>query len=247
MEKIYQREFTIREDQLDAKGELRLFSLLRLAMDSSREHSNQLGLGWHALREKGVFWIVTRHKVSISRLPRLGETVTVKTWPMPTTRVTYPRCVRAFDSQGKELFTCLTLWALMDLNNRTLVLPAKSSVQVDGITLGDEPELPTSIPPRPLANSMPHLISREELDLNGHVNNARYLDWVQSLPEAAFPAGRSVKAFTVCYLAETLEGQLMDLRWQRIEENCLQMDAHRRRTDVPDTTDRVLSVQLFFE
>ena len=246
METIHEIKFTIREDQLDSKGELRLFSLLRLAMDTTNEHSKLLGLGWHDLREKSLTWIVTRHKVQITRLPRLGEEVTVKTWPMPTTRVIYPRCVVAYDKEGKELFTCLTLWGLLDTTARCLVRPEKGGVQVNGVAFGTEPSLPNSILPRQLANSTPHQVVQEDLDLNGHVNNARYIDWVQTLLPGAFPEDRAVKGFTICYLSETLLGQNLELRWELFEDGCLQVDAHRQRTDVPEQTDRVLAVQVFF-
>ena len=40
--------------------------------------------------DTNLFWAVTRHSLVINRLPMEGETVTVETWPMPTTRVAYP-------------------------------------------------------------------------------------------------------------------------------------------------------------
>ena len=176
--------------------------------------------------DTNLFWAVTRHSLVINRLPMEGETVTVETWPMPTTRVAYPRAVYFYDEAGNELARATSLWVLMDPESRTMVLPGKSGVEVQGFCQGDEVPVPRSLPSRPLENSASRSVTYSLLDVNGHMNNTRYLDWVMDLPGSCYHAGHTPREITVCYLTEALEGQDLTLGWQ-LEDGLLQVDAHR--------------------
>ena len=52
---------------------------------------------------------MTRHRVEITRLPTIGETIRVETWPMPPTKVAFPRSIIAYDEAGKEIFRSISL------------------------------------------------------------------------------------------------------------------------------------------
>ena len=105
-----------------------LSSLLFYAQEVAGQHCQLLGTDYDSLAKLRMFWAVTRHRVQITRLPVRGETITVETWPMPTTRVAYPRSVIAYDAQGNECFRAISLWVLMDLDKRSMILPGKSGI-----------------------------------------------------------------------------------------------------------------------
>ena len=123
MELIYRQTFTVSDLEVDCFGKLTLSSLLFYAQEVAGQHCQLLGTDYDSLAKLRMFWAVTRHRVQITRLPLRGEAITVETWPMPTTRVAFPRSTVAYDAQGKELFRSVSLWVLMDLNSRALVLP----------------------------------------------------------------------------------------------------------------------------
>ena len=136
----------------DCFGNLKLSTLLYYAQEVAGNHSELLGADYDSLATRRLFWAVTRHRVQITRLPRRGETVTVETWPMPTTKIAYPRSMVAYDAEGNELFRSISLWVLMDLDSRGMVLPGKSGVTVNGCLTGSELALPHSIVPKPMIN-----------------------------------------------------------------------------------------------
>ena len=91
MEPIYQADFEVTERDVDCYGRLQPSRILFYAQQVAGMHSTELTVGYDVLKNKRMFWAVTRHKVQVTRLPRLGETIHIETWPMPTTRVAYPR------------------------------------------------------------------------------------------------------------------------------------------------------------
>ena len=242
----YSQTFTLTDLDVDCFCKLKLSSLLFYAQEVAGKHSALLGADYDTLAQKKLFWAVTRHKVQITRLPSLGETIIVETWPMPTTRVAFPRAMAAYDSQGNELFRSISIWVLMDLENRSMVLPGNSGVNVGGLLTGNELSVPHSILPKSLCNSTQRTVTYSCLDRNGHMNNTRYLDWVADLLPSAFHREHSPRELLICYASEALEAQVLNLDWELMEDGILQVDAHRESTDVSDKKHRVFSAQVLF-
>ena len=227
MDQIYVNQYEVNDSVVDRYGRLRPAAILFLAQDMAGCHCVQLELDYDKLAAKGLFWAVTRHRVRVTRLPRSGEIITLETWPMPTTRGAYPRALRATDETGQELFWVISLWVLMDIQSRAMVLPGKSGVEVEGILRGCELTAPLGLPARELVESTLRRVCFTDLDRNGHMNNTRYLDWVYDLLPSAFHESHSLEEMTVCYLAEGLEGQMLKLNWGCPEEKQVQVDIHR--------------------
>ena len=246
MEPIYRQNFSMTDMDVDCFGKMKLSTLLTCAQEVAGKHSAILGADYDSLARKGLFWAVSRHKIQIIRLPRLGETVTVETWPMPTTRVAYPRAMAAYDAQGNVLFRCISLWVLMNMENRAMVLPGKSGVEVSGTLTGSELATPHSLVPREMPNTTQRTVTYTCLDRNGHMNNTRYLDWVEDLLPSAFHREHTPKELVICYLNEAWEAQVLNLDWELSQDGCLQVDAHRTETLVPGKKHRIFSAQVLY-
>ena len=163
---------------------------------------------------------------------------------MPTTRVAYPRSVVAYDSEGRECFRAISLWVLMDLDTRNMILPGKSGITVTGTVRGTELAIPSGLIPRPLASDANRSVCFTDLDRNGHMNNTRYLDWIADLFPSSFHRDRTLKEFTVCYLAEAREGQQLRMHYGVAEEGCIRVDAERQQGE---QTNRVFAARLLYE
>ena len=244
MEPIYKHQFTVSENHVDRFGRVKPSMLLYFVQEAAGQHCALLAVDHDTLSHQHLFWAVTRNRVQITRLPRLGEKVYIETWPMPTTRVAYPRSVVAYDEKGEELFRSISLWVLMDDRTRAMILPGKSGVIVDGTLTGTELSVPRAIVARPMGGSKICTVGYSLLDRNGHMNNTRYMDWISDLLPSAFHQNHSPREFTVCYLSESREGQQLELAWDFPEEGCLLMDAHRN-TD--NKQERIFAAKVIFD
>ena len=117
MEPIFQHEFLINDAAVDCFGRLKPSMLLFYCQEIAGQHCHILGADYDTLAQKNLFWAIIRQKVQITRLPRSGETIRVETWPMPTTKVCYPRSTVAYDADGQELFRAISMWVLMDTDS----------------------------------------------------------------------------------------------------------------------------------
>ena len=244
MEPIYTDHFSVTDIAVDCYGRLKPSMILFFAQEIAGRHCVQLEVDYDTLEKKRLFWAVTRHKVQITRLPMRGESIRIETWPMPTTRVAYPRSMVAYDANGNELFRSISLWVLMDLDTRSMILPGKSGISVVGTLRGNELSSPLGLMAKPLNNHRQRTVSFTDLDRNGHMNNTRYLDWIYDLLPSDFHRSHSVHELTACYMSESREGQTLALHWDFLEENCMQVDAFRQGEDKDE---RVFSARILFD
>lgn len=244
MEPIYVQNFTIDDSCVDRYGRMKPAHILYIAQEMGGQHSALMKLDYDTLASRKLFWAVTRHRVQISRMPHLGETIRVETWPLPATRAAFPRSVVAYDAKGNEVFRCITLWVLMDLDTRKMIVPGKSGIIVAGTVRGNELPAPGGLIPKTIGTQVNRTVSFTDLDRNGHMNNTRCMDWIADLLPSRFHRSHTVTDFTVCYLAEALEQQELRLNWDLSDGCTLQVDAF---TGTGEDAHRVFSAKLFFD
>ncbi len=234
---IYELNMRVQPENLDSCGRLKMSAILYFAQEVAGAHATALGTGWEELQKKNLFWAVIRTRAEIFGKPAAGEAITLKTWPMPTSRTAYPRCVMAYAGDGRLLFKVVSLWVLMDVNTRAMVLPAKSGVEVLGTVEGGEPALPKGLPVSEQEHTCFKTVEQCHLDRNGHMNNTKYMDWVAELTQ------NKVESFELCYFNEGRLGDQMELAFTPSEDT-LSVNIHRVRTDAAEKKDRIFAAVL---
>ena len=246
MESIYREEFKLTTAAVDRFGRLKASWLLYFCQQVAGTHSALLQANLTLPEHQHLFWAIIRNRVQITRLPRENEVITVETWPMPPTRVAYPRATVAFDRQGQEQFRCNSQWVLMDRESRAMVLPGKSGVTVPGLVRGNELDTPANLALAQLEHHSYRQAGFTDLDVNGHVNNTKYLDWIDDLLPSAFHQAHPVREISICYLSEILEGQHLDLPWELQDGPCIRVDAHRNLDESDTKKERAFSARVLF-
>lgn len=244
MDFVYTTQYEVTKQHTDCFGRCKPSGLLRFAQEAAGEHCLLLGTDWDSMARHRCFWAVIRQRMEITRFPGEGETVTVKTWPMPTSRVAYPRATEGFDREGNSLFKVISLWVIMDMDTRTMILPGKSGIDVAGVSFGSELNIPAGLPAGNFQNSTLRTVSSSDLDRNRHMNNARYLDWLWDLKPAAFHENHPLKAVSISYMSEALEGQTLQLSWDG--EDVFRVDGSLSEADVSAGHTRIFSAEAVF-
>lgn len=238
----FEMKFDLPAERYDSRGILKPSAVLYMCQEAAGEHCRLFGLDWDTLQKRDLFWAVIRVNARIHRLPGKGETLRVVTWPMPTTRSAFPRTTEGYDEKGQLLFTVTNLWVLVDTKKRAMLLPGKSGVALDGITLGRELPLPGSIVPAEYENRTPRQVTQADIDRNGHMNNTRYIDWLCDLLEQT---DAPVKALHAVYHNEALLGDDLVLHWERSGEN-MALEILRTPETEGEKWDRIFAARVEF-
>ena len=240
MELLYSQNFRILASSVDRYGRLKPAIMLSYIQEVAGVHGSALGASYEALAQKGLFWAIIRQKVQVTRMPMEGEQIRLETWAMPATRTYFPRSTVAYDQDGQEIFRSIGMWVLMDAGTRSLVLPGKSGVEVQGRLTGSELKAPSSLAPRDLTHTTCRRVGYSDLDRNGHMNNTRCLEWIGDLLPSAFHKNHIPAEITVCYHSEGREGDNLQMHWKIPEDTTFQVDAFRDE----EGTQRVFTAQI---
>jgi medium-chain acyl-[acyl-carrier-protein] hydrolase len=176
--------------------------MLRLFQDASIEHTEYLGYKKEKTLERGFLWVIARTSVSISRLPDYDETIRIVTWPGSMMRILYPRFYAIEDLSGNTLVTSASIWTLIDKNKRTPVRPSESNVIINGSDTRDALPLPHDFKTQCELRCTTRHSRYSDLDLNGHVNNIRYLEWADDLLSPQYHKDHPLRSMKINYLSE---------------------------------------------
>lgn len=223
MELVYTKSVYVDSAHADRFGYLRPSALLEILQEAAGEHAALLGLDRMTLLEKDLFWAIVRQSLEITRLPAIGETVVVETWPGKPSRTAFPRHIVGRTPDGELLFRAVALWLFMNWKTRAMVLPAASGLEVPGLSREGELPNPTGIAPKAYPNAEIRRVRYTELDCNGHMSNTKYLNWMDDLLPLAYHESHMLMRLQICYLNEALDGQEVALSWA-LEDDVLSLE-----------------------
>ena len=192
--------------------------LLRIMQDIAGDDADRRGSGMDTLLEKNCTWVLVKLRIDIKRMPQPGEEIEISTWPGKSRLAIYPRCYEIRDAAGEVIVSGLSTWVIMDMDSRSLI-----SGESRGITLAGEeegrlhPQRKVSVPEG--GSEFALTPSADQIDRNGHMNNAAYLDAVEPmLPEEY--RGRELRAIAVDYEHEILPGRHATVRAVTQGDSC---------------------------
>ena len=217
MLKIYREETALRTCNCDFTGRWRLSAILEAMQEAAGTHAELLGCGYSRLLPQEIAWVLTRSQVEMERYPKVGDKVIVKTFPMPNRRMFFPRYFVFEDEAGNRFGAASTVWALLNLRERRMTPPDP--------VLPFMPDNSDLTPPLPLPGAVEMLEGAEEascrlpvytdLDVNGHVNNTKYADWLCNALGIDTMREKCVKSLLVNFQAEIRPEQEISLRLTR--------------------------------
>jgi len=218
MKKVWEESFKIASYHLDFQQELKPSVLQQYFQEAAGNHAESLGAGYDTLMARELFWALSRIRVEIERMPKWGETIRIETWPVGLERLFFRRDFLMYDEQDNVIVRGASGWLLV--NAKSMRPQRLSALGVElpdngGRTALDAP-LPDRISLETPEPAFRKVIRYDEIDMNMHVNNTRYLDWVTDCFDREHYEQNAVSAFTLEFLSEVHWGDEMEMQ---IEHN----------------------------
>ena len=230
METILEHAHQVSSTEADCFQRLRASALFRVLQDLAVEHSNTLGCGREMSREKGLYWVVSRMRAEFAAVPRYGQELTLRTWPGKQTRAMFPRYYDVRDRNGKLLVQASSAWLLIDAVSREMVLPQRSGLTLPWAETGTECALPGPLRNGEAGRQDTRTVRFSELDTNDHMNNTKYLDWMEDLLPREFHRDHRLESLQVNFLHELRQGDEAVLDW-RLDGTCLTLRGNSAGVD----------------
>ena len=190
--------------QAGAGGRLTLPWLCAVFQDGAERDASALGVGIPEMAAGGLVWVLQRLRAEMEELPRLGQGFTLVTWPAGTERLLARREFEVTSEDGRTLARATSRWVVVDRHTRRPVRPPEAVRRLvpEARPPALEGPLP-DLPPRPQVFPWEKRfeVLRRDLDVAGHANNTRYVEWaLETLPDA---------------IAESTQPHLLDIVFRR--------------------------------
>ena len=209
----YERSFVVTARDVDPRNRVRADAIALMLQESAANHVDTWGMSIPDLNREGRTWVLSRLAIEFGGRPGWKDELRVETWSRGYRGAIATRDYSVRCPDGSEAARATSVWFVIDLATRRPVRLA----EYEGRSAHDPARAsgafePGKIDPpaRPCA-SRRLAVRAADLDLNGHVNNTRYLEWLyESVPEAVL-ASRRLSRVEIHFLAETRYPDLAEL------------------------------------
>lgn len=211
----------VRPSETNQQGLLRTDSTANYMEDIATEHAALLGVGLQVLLEHNISWAMSKMRIHFHRRPQGGEALTLSTRPLAGHRNTYLREFFFTDNGGQNCITAMTWWVVFDLTTRKMTaLPGR----LNHFPQDEKPVLESSvsIPAiKRFTDTLPgpeFSIRYADIDQNNHVNNVRYVSFVEEAGFLLNPKA-TLQQIELIFRAESKYGDIIRATSVQEEEN----------------------------
>ena len=199
----------------DYCGNLSWGHLGNLLLQCASAHTGAHGFGYGQMIARSHVWVLSRLVVEMEAMPRTGESFALSTWVDKVYHQFTDRHFSVTRPDGTAYGHATSIWALIDTESRQ---PADLVHLPDGgFTSALVPDKPSPIAGlgrirlKSPALVATHKAAFTDLDINGHVNSIRYIEYLLDHFPAEEMRRQTVRRVEMAYCTETYCGETVDI------------------------------------
>lgn len=214
--------WTVRSYECAPDGKVTVANICNYLQESAALNAERLGFSKTNFEGQSLnlTWVMTRMRLTLVRRPKWNEKLLIFTFPRPARRIVAWRDFILRDEFGGEIGRASTEWMMIDMSTRRPVaIPAFVTERADA-TL--EPVFAEPLGFKVAADcfARPDSIyeitaAPSDIDLNGHVNNVRYITWLFD----ALAQDDDALTLEIAFKSEVMQGTRVCVETVRDEAN----------------------------
>ncbi|PKP36509.1 MAG: hypothetical protein CVT98_07705 [Bacteroidetes bacterium HGW-Bacteroidetes-15] len=215
------KKLLVGSSYIDLTGKLSVHSLFSFFQEVAWEHATLNGFGFEHLKEKGFFWALSRVYVEIEALPKWTEPITLSTWPSGTEGPFALRDFSLFNDAGEKIIGATSSWLIVDYETRR---PRRPDAFKERMPICDTIRA-TKCNAQKISGTTHETIysyqitSRiSDIDVNGHINNTRYVEWAINSFPLEFYQEAAIKEITINFLSEGFCGDNLRVDSRKVDD-----------------------------
>lgn len=208
-------ETRVKTFETDFQGRWKPASLIQNMIEAASEHASLLGFDYEGMLERDLVWVLSRVKIRFIEFPTLQQPVIIKTWPKGIhQKLFFMRDFDIRDADKRPLAVASFAWLLINPKARRILPPQALGGSVPdngGLSALDEQlkkiDLPEGLPERLTVKA-----GYSAIDLLGHANAARYIEWIcDCFPQEEYRAN-CLDWLQINYVNETKPGETLSIK-----------------------------------
>lgn len=185
-------------------GDIRLSALIDIMLLTSEKQLHQADVdSTEMVENNGLGWVVVQYHLDILQMPTLGQKLKVTTQATSYNKYFFYRNFWVEDLDGNVLAKAQSAFVLIDIKERKIVGAADrldnkfGAEEVNRIQRFNRIKIPDDYDFK-----QPQHIGYYNIDVNKHVNNSYYFDWMIDTLDTDFIASHRIKSMDIKYEKE---------------------------------------------
>ena len=199
---MYQEKFVVKPDEVDSFNEIKISKLMWHMQNVAGEHAKKLKIDRDVLMKDNNIWVVVRYDMVINRLPKLKEKYIISTHPGETKGFMFPRFFQVYDKHGNLLVNISSTWVVVNFNTRRIILHPFKDASFPTKSESFDLDMPLKVNEEANYLVEKRSTKESELDMNIHINNTFYYDYILNTHDEAFYKDNKVKRILLNYEKE---------------------------------------------
>ena len=203
----FRYQFQVYPREVDYTKSLTFSALGSTILDAAGLSARECGFGMEQMHQEGFAWVLSRLAVEMDQYPKEYSSFSIETWIESITALVSTRHFIIRNEQDEVIGRATSLWSLIDKEKRR---PVNLTDRKDLLAFVDGSPLDIETPMRiPNISSDSHVLHRvvySDIDINGHVNSFKYVQWIFDLFALEQFKDHSIERFDVNYSQEALYG-----------------------------------------
>ncbi|PKL07654.1 MAG: acyl-ACP thioesterase [Spirochaetae bacterium HGW-Spirochaetae-7] len=216
MNETFEERFKVCTWDVDQSDRLTIAAACNYFQEAAGHHASVLGVGSEFMKANGIVWILSRMSAELGSRPGSGARLTVRTWPRGTDRLFAIRDYELRNEAGAVVGRGRSAWLIVDgasfrpRRPEAIAAGLPTNVGLEALPGGAQAIKAA----KGLARTGDRAVAYSDLDSNGHMNNARYVQWIQDALDPDELAGASGIRLDLNYLVEMKIGSSAGI-WSR--------------------------------
>lgn len=207
MENTYSKRISLRYSDVDNKLTLKPSHLVGIMQNVASSHSNEVGYDLNWFKKNNMAWLLTFWHIKINRLPVEEEKVTCYTWSEQHKSMQAQRDFVLQDCGNDEIAYGVSKWVLINTEkkkpmkvDKDFYRPYLFDNQREVRDYNEKNLFPKEA--EECLKDFSFVTTRRDMDTNGHVNNATFVEWaIDRIPDKIYEQ-RDIKEIAVSYKKE---------------------------------------------
>jgi len=215
-----QKKYTVSSFQVDPRGRARLTALANYLQETAYKHADSLQLGYRHLAGNNSAWILSRLRIRVLEYPEWDDELTVETWPRGIEKLFAMRDFRIRNGDGQVVTEASTAWLMVDATSHRpqRISPDFIPIEIRSDSVFDVS--PGKIPvPADLSVCEIRTVKYADLDVVGHVNNVKYVEWCTDAVGPELVMQRGICDFSINFISESRLGEQVEIRCSSLPES----------------------------
>lgn len=213
------KDYELRYTDVDAYDNLKLSSLLSFLEESACRSADELGFGYKDIAPVNLGFIIVNWYIELKKNIRLGDVLTVHTWPLRPKKLIFLRDFELYVG-GEKVGVATARWCMIDTDTFSVTPVSAFFKEGDFDNYNTERSIEFNSWKIPQIAGGNKVYSKKVLysdyDHYFHANNTKYADFLMDAFDVAELKDRTVKSVQITYVKQCKLGENIDV----VREDC---------------------------